>query len=289
MELGAVLRLLEREGHLSRGGRGEGAWTFAVTPGLAGHQPRSPDARAALDALNAMLPSSGTLSCELYQLSRRSGLSEEPLKHGLSLLERGGMVRITRPFAGRAITILKEVPFSQLGLDLTRVRRQEAQALKMLRRMTDYAYAKTCRRTFILRYFGDHAPAGNCESCDVCAGAQTKLSGSSGAARTSSKTQLPTAQPVEFSQLAAEELRRWRKDLSTSLGIPAFILFNDATLFALAAALPTNRTEFLAVKGTGEARWERFGPKVVEICLTARAAGFEPQAVPVRAKKKRRR
>jgi ATP-dependent DNA helicase RecQ len=289
MELGAVLRLLEREGHLSRGGRGEGMWTFAVTPGLAGHQPRSPDARAALDALNALLPASGTLSCELYQLSRRSGLSEEPLKHGLSLLERGGMVRITRPFSGRAITTLKEASFAELGLDLTRVRRQEAQALKMLRRMTDYAYAKTCRRAFILRYFGDQASESNCQSCDVCTGAQTRLSASNGASRSSSKPQLATAQPVEYSQLAAEELRRWRKELSTDLGIPAFILFNDATLFALAAALPTNRVEFLAVKGTGESRWERFGPAVVEICLTARAAGFEPQAVPARAKKRKSR
>jgi ATP-dependent DNA helicase RecQ len=33
------------------------------------------------------------------------------------------------------------------------------------------------------------------------------------------------------------------------------------------------------VKGTGESRWERFGPKVVEICLMARAAGHEPVAV----------
>jgi ATP-dependent DNA helicase RecQ len=26
------------------------------------------------------------------------------------------------------------------------------------------------------------------------------------------------------------------------------------------------------VKGTGQSRWERFGPKVVEICVLARAA-----------------
>jgi ATP-dependent DNA helicase RecQ len=289
MELGAVLRLLEREGHLSRGGRGEGAWTFALTPGLAAHQPRSPDARAALEALTAMMPGSGTLSCELYQLMRKTGLAEDPLKHGLSLLERGGMVRITRPFAGRAITTLKDARFSELGLDLTRVRRQEAQQLKLLRRMTDYAYARNCRRRFILRYFGDQADDQNCQSCDVCAGAQTALKPSASKGTSKSAAPAISNQPPEYSQLAAEELRRWRRELSTDLGIPPFILFNDATLFALASALPTNRTEFLAVKGTGETRWERFGPRVVEICLTARAAGFEPQAVPMRAKKKRRR
>jgi ATP-dependent DNA helicase RecQ len=209
------------------------------------------------------------------------------LRHGLTLLERGGVVRITRPFAGRAITLLKDVPFAALGLDLTRVRRMEAQALKMLRRMTDYAYARTCRRAIVLRYFGDQSAEANCQSCDVCAGQQTKLSGSSKSARAPAST-LP-AQPLEYSQLAAEELRRWRRELSSDLGIPPFILFNDATLFALAAALPTNREAFLNVKGTGESRWERFGPKVVQICLTARAAGFEPQVSMARTKKKRRR
>jgi ATP-dependent DNA helicase RecQ len=288
MEVGAVLRLLEREGFLSRGGRGEGAWTFALTPGGGTTQPRSPDARAALQALTSLAGGSANFTAELYLLARRSGLGEDALKHGLTLLERGGVVRISRPFAGRAITLLKEAPFSELGMDLTRVRRQEAQQLKLLRRMTDYAYGKGCRRAFVLRYFGDHAPQGSCQSCDVCAGPQTRIGGARKASSKGAASALP-AQPFEYSQLAAEELRRWRRELSTELGIPPFIVFNDATLFALAAALPTTRHEFLAVKGTGDARWERFGPKIVELCLTARAAGFEPRAAPARARKKRRR
>ena len=85
--------------------------------------------------------------------------------------------------------------------------------------------------------------------------------------------------PEHYSELAATELRRWRKALAKDLEIPPFIIFNDATLLGLAAALPTDRDTFLAVKGTGESRWERFGPKVVEICLMARAAGHEPVAV----------
>ena len=83
--------------------------------------------------------------------------------------------------------------------------------------------------------------------------------------------------PEKFSSLAAEELKRWRRELSQDLGVPPFIIFNDATLYALAAALPITKDEFLAVKGTGESRWERFGPRISQICLTARAAGDEPQ------------
>ena len=78
-------------------------------------------------------------------------------------------------------------------------------------------------------------------------------------------------------ELAAEELKRWRRELSQDLGVPPFIIFNDATLFALAAALPTTHDEFMAVKGTGESRWERFGPRITQICLMARASGDVPQ------------
>ena len=43
------------------------------------------------------------------------------------------------------------------------------------------------------------------------------------------------------------------------------------------------------MKGTGESRWERFGPKVVEICLMARAAGHAPVPVPVAPRKRKAR
>ena len=69
---------------------------------------------------------------------------------------------------------------------------------------------------------------------------------------------------------AAEALRRFRRDLSRDLDLPPFILFTDKTLQALATALPLTREDFLAVKGTGATSWERFGPKVVEICRGAR-------------------
>jgi ATP-dependent DNA helicase RecQ len=84
--------------------------------------------------------------------------------------------------------------------------------------------------------------------------------------------------PERYSSLAAEELKRWRRELSADLGVPPFIIFNDATLFALAAALPASRDEFMRVKGTGESRWERFGPKILQICVMARANGDVPQA-----------
>jgi ATP-dependent DNA helicase RecQ len=181
-------------------------------------------------------------------------------------LQKAGALSVNRPFSGRAIRVLERVPFGQLELDLSRVREQEKRSLLLLRRMTDYAYARRCRRAFILRYFGESKVGSRCQGCDVCAGprlqAAAAKSRSAGAETAGGK-----------SELAAAELRRWRRELARDLNVPAFIIFNDATLLGLAAALPTDRQSFLRVKGTGTTRWERFGPKVVEICQLARAAG----------------
>jgi ATP-dependent DNA helicase RecQ len=190
-------------------------------------------------------------------------------------------VNVRRPFSGRAIRALSQVPFRELGVDLSKVREQERRSLLQLKRMTDYAYTKNCRRAFILKYFGQQDVEGTCGNCDTCAGSRLKrLEGVSRPATAPRATPtLAPGRPDGYSELAATELRRWRKELARDLEVPPFIIFNDETLRGLAAALPIDRESFLTVKGTGESRWERFGPKVVEICLMARAAGHEPIAV----------
>jgi ATP-dependent DNA helicase RecQ len=283
-EVSAALKVLEKQGAISRGGRGEGRYGITVQPSSATHQPRSPEAKALLTALNASAPPGAKMSIELYLLARKSGLEEEKVRHALTLLERSGIVVVQRPFAGRAISILKREPWSSLGVDLRRLRAQEQNQLLLLKRMTDYAYTKRCRRAFLLRYFGEEVPFGqSCGSCDVCSGPKLSLT-----PKVASPGNIRTI-PDKYSALAAEELKRWRRELAQDLGIPSFIIFNDATLFALAAALPTTKEEFLAVKGTGAARWERFGPRITQICLTARAAGDQPQVAAFVPKRRIRR
>jgi ATP-dependent DNA helicase RecQ len=153
--------------------------------------------------------------------------------------------------------------------------------------MTEYAYTKRCRRGFLLRYFGEEAAHGQqCGGCDVCEGSRTTIP--KGAAKADT-TLGKAAMPTQYSVLAAEELKRFRRELSQDLGVPPFIIFNDATLYGLAAALPTTRPEFLRVKGTGDARWERFGAKVAQICLMAKAAGDVSHPVEARPARRARR
>ncbi|HSP20375.1 MAG TPA: HRDC domain-containing protein, partial [Myxococcaceae bacterium] len=250
---------------------GAGAYGIRVLDAKADVHARS--ARALLEALHAEA-GEGTLSIQLRALSARVGLEDKELRRALSALERAQAISVRKPFTGRAIRPLKKAPFHALDLSLEKVRRQERRALLLLRRMTDYAYAKTCRRAFVLDYFGEDTRALECNGCDVCSGPRTQVEAP--AARTASRSSsggiYKSRERVAegpMNDQAAEALRRFRRELSRDLEVPPFILFNDRTLQALATALPLSREDFLAVKGTGATSWERFGPKVVEICKGA--------------------
>jgi ATP-dependent DNA helicase RecQ len=272
LEVSAALRLLERTGKIQRSGSGEGAWQLTLLAASATATPPSADARALLEKLRESLAVDRTEALDFEALARLSGRSPEKTRRALNLLERSGALRARRPFAGRVVRVVEAVPFPELGLDIGAMRSQERRSLVMLKRMTDYAYSDRCRRAFLLRYFGEDRPREPCGGCDVCLGPRL--------VRAASAAQSALPFTATHSELAAEALRSWRRGLSRDLGVPAYLIFNDATLLALAAALPIDRDEFLAVKGTGEARWERFGPKVVEVSVMARAAGDPPRPQP---------
>ncbi len=272
-EVDAALRILERAGKLTRAGRGEGPWTITLEKRAEQVQPRSEDAKALLAHLRRELVPGRPLTTSPELLARRASLDPQATRHAAGLLEQAGAIAVHRPFSGRAIEPLSQQPYRDLELSLDAVREQERRALLLLKRMTDYAYAKTCRRAFLLRYFGDERGAANCGTCDICSGT-VRASSAGGRAAGRSQPQRPA-----HSELAELELRRWRRELARELDVPPYIIFNDATLRELATVLPVDRQGFLSVKGAGESRWERFGPKVVEISRLARASGHQAAKV----------
>jgi ATP-dependent DNA helicase RecQ len=284
-EVSAAVRILEREGCLSRSNRGEGPWQITVEERASKAHPHSDDAKVLLAALRDGYPQGRPFTTELAVLGRRTKLSEDEVRHGLSLLEKAGVVQVKRPFGGRAIRAVKDVPFSELELDLDRVREQERRSLLLLKRMTEYAYTKRCRRAYILQYFGETLEEA-CSGCDVCSGHRVEAKTAS-RPTAAAEARVSHVAPGSHSELALSELKAWRRELSRSLEVPPYIVFNDATLLAIATALPITREEFLRVKGTGESRWEKFGVKVREICLVARAAGHAPAPAPLKVRRRR--
>jgi DNA helicase-2/ATP-dependent DNA helicase PcrA len=66
--------------------------------------------------------------------------------------------------------------------------------------------------------------------------------------------------------------------------VPAYVVFTDLTLIALAEALPTTDSELLAVSGVGLTKLERYGADVMAICAVAPSthdAAGDPSGDPV--------
>jgi len=71
----------------------------------------------------------------------------------------------------------------------------------------------------------------------------------------------PADVPVE----TLDRLRRWRLETARADGVPAYVVFHDATLAAIASARPANLTELLRVSGVGESKLRKYGNDVLGV------------------------
>ncbi|MDR0732711.1 MAG: HRDC domain-containing protein [Dysgonamonadaceae bacterium] len=60
-------------------------------------------------------------------------------------------------------------------------------------------------------------------------------------------------------------LRLWRKAQATELGLPAYGVFSQKTLYELVHYLPTDKKSLLKINGIGEKKIVRFGQEIIEI------------------------
>ncbi|MFP5377106.1 MAG: 3'-5' exonuclease, partial [Acidimicrobiia bacterium] len=62
-----------------------------------------------------------------------------------------------------------------------------------------------------------------------------------------------------------EALRAWRAAAAQASGVPAYVIFHDATLAAVAEARPTTRAELLALPGLGPVKADRYGDTLLAV------------------------
>jgi DNA helicase-2/ATP-dependent DNA helicase PcrA len=62
-----------------------------------------------------------------------------------------------------------------------------------------------------------------------------------------------------------EALRSWRARRAKAANVPAFVIFSDATLVAVAGTRPANRTQLLALPGIGPVKVERHGDDLLAV------------------------
>jgi ATP-dependent DNA helicase RecQ len=65
---------------------------------------------------------------------------------------------------------------------------------------------------------------------------------------------------ANYDQDLFEELRKLRKQLADSRGVPSFVIFADTALRQMAHDFPRDRGSFLNITGVGHQKLEQFGP-----------------------------
>jgi ATP-dependent DNA helicase RecQ len=87
----------------------------------------------------------------------------------------------------------------------------------------------------------------------------------SSAARRPSAAKVAAADLSTAQETLFEALRVWRSAESKEQGVPAYIVFGDATLIAVAAAGPTTLAALDGITGIGAKKLEAYGAALLEV------------------------
>jgi ATP-dependent DNA helicase RecQ len=170
----------------------------------------------------------------------------------------------------------------RLPIDWELLERRRRSELNKLEMMQKYAYTPTCRREFVLRYFGDPAARGKCGGCDNCLGTHQKAgrtragvpkptrdrsarSARSGATKRGSPAGVdsPALEPRDVPLYTA--LKRLRASMAAADKVPAYVVCSDRTLAEIAAHRPRSRATLSNINGMGPSRLEKYGERLLEV------------------------
>ncbi|MEW9547451.1 DNA helicase RecQ [Nonomuraea sp. NPDC050783] len=84
--------------------------------------------------------------------------------------------------------------------------------------------------------------------------------GSSGSAKSRQAVELPAEAAPVF-----ERLRAWRAAVAKEQGIPAYVIFHDATLREIATHAPATLAELSTINGVGESKLAKYGDQVLQL------------------------
>lgn len=161
------LRVLSREGWV-RSSMISRRPAYVRLTGDPGSQPLKGLHRMVLEALARSNPSSRDrdLILEAESLAAQLAIDRAQLDAALWFLGERGLVKITRPQALHCYELLR--PDEPLRIEEDSIRDHMRRETKKLDSMMEYAWS-SCRRHFILKYFGEEPPFERCGTCDACA------------------------------------------------------------------------------------------------------------------------
>lgn len=71
--------------------------------------------------------------------------------------------------------------------------------------------------------------------------------------------------PSDLDEELLAQLKEWRLEMSKEMKVPAYVVFTDNTLIAIAETLPTDDAALVAIPGIGARKLEQFGPDVLAL------------------------
>lgn len=173
------------------------------------------------------------------------------------------------------------LPLSAFPIDWPAIDRRRKAELSKLDAVQMYAYTKYCRRSFVLKYFGDPAARPKCEGCDNClvsAGRKAPLAVRELPQRKPAKgKRRPRGHVVEVTVAddppelsTADErllsaLKQKRIEIARRDGMPAYIVFSDRTLADMAVKRPVSLAAMAGVRGVGEMKLAKYGESFLAV------------------------
>ena len=248
-----MLGLIRHFGDTEDGRRGCGVCDVCAPEASVAQSSRGLDdgERRLAHAIIAALGGSGKSTGKLHgDLCTRNGVSRDQFEDLLNAMAGAGFVRIEEASFekdGRTIAYRK-ASLTREGEDFSD---RDADTI-ILRQLTGSAATAAPA----------HARGGRSASSGSTGGNGRASAGRGAAAVADEEPLSATGQAIE------ERLRAWRKAEAAKLGQPAFCVFSDKTLRAIAAEQPVSEGDLLAVSGVGPAKAAKFGPAVCQICAS---------------------
>jgi DNA helicase-2/ATP-dependent DNA helicase PcrA len=72
--------------------------------------------------------------------------------------------------------------------------------------------------------------------------------------------------PSAMDEALYERLREWRARQAKKQGAPAYVVFTDATLMAIAEDVPGSTRELALISGVGAMKLDKYGAAVLSLC-----------------------
>ncbi|HVG31756.1 MAG TPA: RecQ family ATP-dependent DNA helicase [Pyrinomonadaceae bacterium] len=174
MAVQSALIILEKAGHIERGGANENRATvrLRMSPQRARETVGQRDTRArqVLFGLLGGFDVSERAETEIdaNELAEAIGLDIGAVRRALSALAASEVISYAPARRTRGVLMLDEAPVTSLRIRPSEIARRAALEQRKLREIISFCYTESCYRAFILDYFGDPHHAANCGMCGNC-------------------------------------------------------------------------------------------------------------------------